>query len=279
MEEIKHIDIKKSIRESNSKLLKKLPDPIIWAITKIVKQDELNSIITKYKDYIGREFLQKMIEELNLNVEVTGIENLPENGRCFFVSNHPFGIIDGLVLTYIITKKYGTVKSIANESFMLIPQLHPFIVAVNVFDGSSKDYIMALEDLYNQDVPISHFPAGEVSRRYNGKVQDCNWQKSFITKAVSSKRDVVPICFKGRNSNLFFLIFITRNLLGIKTNIELMLLPAEMFKKRGQTINVKIGKPIPWQTFDKSFSPFAWAQKVKTIAYSLWDNSQKNKVA
>lgn len=276
---VKYIDIKRVLAGSGSKRLSSLPDFITGIIAKIICQDEMNRIMNKYSDKIGNEFLPEVIKELKIKVEITGEENLPENCRCFFVANHPFGILDGLILTRIITRKYGSVKAIANEAFLYVPQLRPFIAAVNVFDGSSRDYLQALEEVYQQDVPISHFPSGEVSRRYHGKFQDCDWQKSFITKSITSQRDVVPIRFEGRNSNLFFFIYIFRNFFGIKANIELILLPSELFRKKGQTIRVIIGKPIPWQTFDKSHSHFEWAQRVKTIVYNMKSCNTKVKVA
>ena len=276
---VKYIDIKRVLAGSGSKRLSSLPDFITGIIARIICQDEMNRIMNKYKDKIGKEFLPAVIDELQVNIEVTGIENLPENGRCFFVANHPFGILDGLILTRIITRKYGSVKAIANEAFLYVPQLRPFIAAVNVFDGSSRDYLQALEEVYQQDVPISHFPSGEVSRRYHGKFQDCDWQKSFITKSISSRRDVVPIRFEGRNSNLFFFIYIFRNFFGIKANIELILLPRELFRKKGRTVRVIVGKPIPWQTFDKTHSHFEWAQRVKGVVYALKSCSTMVKVA
>lgn len=276
---VKYIDIKRVLAGSGSKRLSSLPDFITGIIARIICQDEMNRIMNKYKDKIGKEFLPAVIDELQVNIEVTGIENLPENGRCFFVANHPFGILDGLILTRIITRKYGSVKAIANEAFLYVPQLRPFIAAVNVFEGSSRDYLQALEEVYQQDVPISHFPSGEVSRRYHGKFQDCDWQKSFITKSISSRRDVVPIRFEGRNSNLFFFIYIFRNFFGIKANIELILLPSELFRKKGRTVRVIVGKPIPWQTFDKTHSHFEWAQRVKGVVYALKSCSTIVKVA
>ena len=276
---VKYIDIKRVLAGSGSKRLSSLPDFITGIIARIICQDEMNRIMNKYKDKIGKEFLPAVIDELQVNIEVTGIENLPENGRCFFVANHPFGILDGLILTRIITRKYGSVKAIANEAFLYVPQLRPFIAAVNVFDGSSRDYLQALEEVYQQDVPISHFPSGEVSRRYHGKFQDCDWQKSFITKSISSQRDVVPIRFEGRNSNLFFFIYIFRNFFGIKANIELILLPSELFRKKGRTVRVIVGKPIPWQTFDKTHSHFVWAQRVKGVVYAMKSCSTIVKVA
>ena len=271
--EIKYINVEKTIKESNSKLLNKLPGFIVKLIVKIIKQKEINRFLNKHSDSIGRDFLIKIIEEYNIKIEVEGKENLPENGKCIFVANHPFGLIDGLVLTYVISEKYGSLKAIANDAFMLIPQLHPFIAAVNVFEGSSKEYLKALDETYYTEVSITHFPAGEVSRLYKGKVQDTKWQKSFITKSIASKRDIVPIYFYGRNSILFYTIFTLRRLFGINVNLELILLPREFFKKKNKTIKVKIGKPIPHQTFDKSLSHWDWAQNIRERLYRL---SNKN---
>jgi len=269
----KYINVEKTIKESNSKLLNKLPGFLVKLIVKIIKQKEINRFLNKHSDTIGRDFLIKIIEEYNIKIEVEGKENLPENGKCIFVANHPFGLVDGLVLTYVISEKYGSLKAIANDAFMLIPQLHPFIAAVNVFEGSSKEYLKALDETYYTEVPITHFPAGEVSRLYKGKVQDTKWQKSFITKSMASKRDIVPIYFYGRNSFLFYTIFILRRLFGINVNLELILLPREFFKKKNKTIKVKIGKPIPHQTFDKSLSHWDWAQNIRERLYRL---SNKN---
>ena len=273
--DVKYIDIVKIIGESDSELLNKLPGFVVKWIAKIIKQDELNLILGRYADYIGVEFLIKIIEEFNLKLEIEGQENLPENGKCFFAANHPFGVIDGLVLTLTVSKKYGSLKAIANDAFMFVPQLHPLIAAVNVFERSSKEYVKALGDIYNSEIPITHFPAGEVSRRYKGKVQDSAWQKSFITKAISSKRDIVPFYFCGRNSRLFYLVYMVRQLFGIKINIELLLLPREMFRKRNKTIKVKIGKPIRYQMFDESLSHRDWAQKVRSHVYELGNNKLK----
>lgn len=267
--EIKFIDIEKIIIESKSGVLKKLPIFIIKLIKKIIRQDDINQILNKYEENKGVEFLEKVIEELNIRILVEGKENLPENGKCFFAANHPFGIVDGLVLTHTVAQKYGTLKAIANDAFMFIPQMHPLVAAVNVFGRSPREYMQGLDETYNSDTPITHFPAGLVSRVFSGKIQDSTWQKSFITKAISSERDIVPFYFYGRNSILFYSIYLVRKLFGIKLNIELALLPLEMFNKRNKTIKAKIGKPISYQSFDKTFTHLEWAQKVKMQVYEL----------
>ncbi len=275
-EDIKYVDIARIIDESNSEVLNKLPGFVVNWIAKIVRQDEMNHILSKYSDYSGIDFLIKIIEEFNLKLEIEGKENLPEDGKCFFAANHPYGVIDGLVLTHTVSEKYGPMKAIANDAFMFLPHLRPLIAVVNVFGRSSKEYVKSLDDTYNSGIPITHFPAGEVSRRYKGKVQDAAWQKSIITKAISSKRDIVPFYFYGKNSFLFYTVYTIRHLFGIKTNIELVLLPREMFRKRNKTIKVKIGKRIQYHMFDESLSHWEWAQKVRSQVYELGNKKSIN---
>ena len=116
----KHIDVAKSIKESNSKLLTRLPEFVVRLISKIIKEKEINKILNKYSDDIGGDFLNSIFKEFNITLEIEGLENLPDNEKCFFVSNHPFGIIDGLILTSIVNNKYGHLKAIANLSLIHI---------------------------------------------------------------------------------------------------------------------------------------------------------------
>jgi putative hemolysin len=264
-----YINLRVLLKNSSSRLLLRLPGFAVSLMEKIIRQEEINRILTKYSEYNGVEFLPRVIDEMKIKVEVEGLENLPENGKCFIVSNHPYGFADGLILTSIIAKKYGTLKAIGNDVFMLIPQLRPLIAAVNVFGKNHRSYLTELDNVYHSGLPITHFPAGQVSRINKWKVQDGCWKKSFITKSVECGRDVVPLYFHGRNSLLFYMIFKLRTSLGIGTNLELMLLPFEFFNKRNSTVKVIIGKPISYQTFDKLHTHLEWAQWVKERVYKL----------
>jgi len=272
---MKYVDVAEFIKKSDSKLARRIPRFVVRILEKIICQEPMNDIMTRYSDKIGPDFLHVMIDELNLTLDISGLENLPESSRCFFAANHPFGIADGLVLTHIVSKKYGTLKGIGNDAFMYVPNLRPLIATVNVFGRNPKEYVKALEELYESDTAITHFPAGEVSRKYHGKVQDGPWQKSFITKAISAKRDIVPFHFSGTNSRLFYFINRLRQIFGIKLNLEILMLPHEMFNKKNKTIKVKIGKPIPWQRFDDSLSHAEWAAKVREHVYKLGNSNQQ----
>ena len=80
---------------------------------------------------------------------------------------------------------------------------------------------------------------------------------------------MVPIHFGGRNSDFFYNLADTCKRLGIKFNIAMLYLADEMYKNRHKTFRVAIGKPIPWQTFDKSKTPMEWAKYVQDIVYKL----------
>ncbi len=265
----KYIDIKSVFKNGNSKILRKLPNFIYTLISKIIREDEINLVINKYEDDEGIEFIKRTLEYLNINIEIEGLENLPEDGRCFFAANHAFGMADGLIITKIIGEKYGELKFIGNAVFGMLPNLKSLTIGVNLTEASTRESLTALNKAYLSDVPITHFPNGKVARIHKWKVKDNDWHKSFITKSITGKRNVVPIRFYGRNSRLFYFIFILRRMFFIKADVELILLPSELFKKKNKTIKVKIGKPIPYSTFDKSMSHHKWAQKVMDIVYEL----------
>jgi putative hemolysin len=113
------------------------------------------------------------------------------------------------------------------------------------------------------------FPAGLCSRRQNGVIKDLEWKKTFIVKSVETQRNVVPLYFEGRNSDFFYNLAHVCKFLGIKINIAMLYLADEMLKNRHKKFTLTIGKPIPWQTFDKSKTPAQWAQYVKDIVYEL----------
>ena len=112
------------------------------------------------------------------------------------------------------------------------------------------------------------FPAGLCSRRHDGVIRDIPWKKTFITKSVEYQRDVVPIHFGGQNSDFFYRLANFSDTC-LPFNLAMLYLVDEMFKNVGKAFRIAIGKPIPWQTFDKSKTPAQWAQYVQDVVYSL----------
>ncbi len=152
-------------------------------------------------------------------------------------------------------KYYKNIKFPVNDILMNLENLSGIFLPVNKHGGQAKDAIRQLEETYASDSQILYFPAGLCSRKRHGIIKDLVWHKSFITKAIQHKRDIVPAFFSGRNSNFFYNLSNLRKSLGIKANIEMLYLPDEMFRQKEKDISLVFGKPIPWQTFDNSKLP------------------------
>jgi putative hemolysin len=273
MEEItKVIDVEKVIRTSNSGFLKSLPKFVIRLMVRIIKQDEFNKVIYNNRDKTGVPFLNGFMHDWNVKVEIKGAENVPQSGRFIFAANHPVGGFDAMAIHNMIYSFYPDIVSPANELLKNIPNLRPLILGINVFGKTPKETARAFNELFESDIQIIMFPAGEVSRREKGVIKDLTWQKSFISKAIQHKRDIIPVFISGRNSNLFYIVANLRKFLRIKMYVETLLLPREMVKQRNSTMTLFVGKPIPYQTFTDEMTHAQWAQKVKSIVYALPEN-------
>ena len=264
------IDIDKVLREKAPKYYKYIPKFVVSYLKRIVHQEELNVFLRESKDKVGVDFLKACLEFLDANIVVKGEENLPTEGLYTFVSNHPLGGQDGVALGYILGSFYnGKVKYMVNDLLMNLQGLAPLCIPINKTGKQAKDFPRMVEAGFASDDQLIMFPAGLCSRRQNGVIRDLDWKKTFIVKSVQTHRDVVPIHFEGRNSNFFYNLANVCKFLGIKINIAMLYLADEMLKNRHKTFTVTIGKPISWQTFDKSKTPAEWAAYVKDIVYKL----------
>ncbi len=264
------IDIDRILEQKMGKKSKYIPRFLVSYLKRIVHQDELNVFLCGAKDKVGVDFLEACLEFLDAKVEVKGMENLPEEGKCTFVSNHPLGGLDGISIGYVLGKKYnGNVRYLVNDLLMNLHGLAPLCIPVNKTGSQSRDFPRMVEAGFKDDSHMIMFPAGLCSRRQGRVIKDLEWKKTFITKSVETQRNVVPLHFEGRNSNFFYNLANVCKFLGIKVNIAMLYLADEMFKNRHKTFTLSIGKPIPWQTFDKSKTPAEWAQYVKDVVYKL----------
>ena len=269
-EGITQIDIKQVLRQKAPSVARKIPGFMVDYLIRTVHQDELNEILRRYHDKDGVAFMQELIGYFDLNLELVNEENIPAEGRYIFASNHPLGGLDGICLSAIIGGRFdGKIRYLVNDLLLYLSNLRSIFVPINKHGAQGKKNAELIEKAYASDNQIITFPAGLCSRKQNGKIQDTEWKKSFIQKAVEYRRDIVPVFFEGRNSNFFYRLANMRKALGIKMNYEMIYLPDEMFKSKPKTYSIHFGKPIPWQTFDSSRKPAEWAEWVKEIVYNL----------
>lgn len=267
--DILQLDVEKILYSKNPGLKKALPGFIIRYLKRIVHQDELNGFLKIAGTRSDAEFIKAGLDYFNIRYTVWGVENIPASGRYIFVSNHPLGGLDGLVFIYELSKYYKELKFPVNDILMNITNLSGIFLPVNKHGGQDREAVRKMDGAYASDSQVLYFPAGLCSRKKKGIIRDLQWHKSFITKAVQYKRDIVPAYFSGRNSDFFYNLSNIRSFLGLKANIEMLYLADEMFKQKGRKIDLVFGKNIPWQTFSHSKTPVEWADWVKGKSYEL----------
>jgi len=262
------IDIENIIR---SKTGSYVPKFLINLLKKIIHQDEINIIIEKNSEKNGVDFACGVLDYFNISTSAAGFENISENEKLIFVSNHPLGALEAMAIAKHLGKVFGNnINFIVNELLANIIPLKNIFTSVNVGAGKqNRENISLVDKLFLSEKQIIIFPSGQVSRKKRGVIADSEWKKMFVTKARQYQRNVVPIFCSGRNSNFFYNLANLRKFLGIKFNIELLFLPHEMFKNKNSKINITIGKPISYKDFVNSKNDFETAQEVKKLVYCI----------
>lgn len=267
--EIIQIDIEKVIANKNAVLLKWLPGFVISYLKRVLHLEEINYALRTYGEKSGVEFVNDILKYFNINLVVKGEENIPREGKYIFAANHPLGGIEGMALISVVNRYHEIVRFVVNDILLNLQNFEPLFVPVNKHGVYTKDYAKILENTLTSEAQVLYFPAGLVSRKIKGKVVDLEWKKSFISKAIQYKRDVIPVFLDGKNSNFFYNLANFRKAIGIKANIEMFYLADEMFKQKNKTLTMHFGKPIPYQFFDSSKTHMEWATYVRQQVYSF----------
>ena len=271
MEKPIKIDIRKVIMNKAPKYGRFIPGFVYRKLARIIRQNELNKIMSDNAGKHGCDFAEGTLQTLGVKVTVHGMENIPTSGRFVFASNHPLGGLDGIALLATLGKRFdGNVKCIANDLLMAIAPLRNVFLPINKHGAQSRESARAIDAAYASDCQMIMFPAGLCSRRNDkGEIRDLEWQKSFITKSIESQRDIIPVFFDGLNSKFFYKFAEIRRKIGLKLNIEMVRLPAEMVNGAGKTLNIYIGKPISYSSLDNSKTPKEWASEIRNRVYSM----------
>lgn len=264
------IDVDTLVRQRMPRHARFVPRLLTRWLERLIHQRELNEMLQLMQGKDGVEAAQVALDYLDVQTEMVGMDRLSADGRYLFVSNHPLGGLDGLSLIAALGKRYeGRIRFLVNDLLMAVKPLRPVFLPVNKFGRQTRERAAEIEAQYRGDGQMITFPAGLCSRMgKGGEIHDLQWQKFVVTHAISSQRDIVPMYFSGENSRLFYRVARWRKRLGIKFNLEMALLPGEMFKSRGSRYRVYVGEPIPWTRLDVA-RPREEAQRLADICYAL----------
>ena len=266
------INVGEVLRQRIPRYWRFIPRGLVRWLERTVCQDELNRLLRDNFPRRDADFCRGVLDDLGVTVNFHNLDNLPpkEQTRVLFVSNHPLGGLDGMALIDFVRTYYGVApRFIVNDLLNAVEPLSDTFIPVNKHGAQSREAIRRLDEAFASDAPLLMFPAGLVSRRdKKGVVADLEWQKMFVAKARQSGRDIIPLHFYGENSSFFYKFAKFRRRIGLKFNIEMIYLPREVFRSKGKTFDVVVGKPIPHASLD-DMPPARKAQQIRQMVYAL----------
>ena len=250
---------------------------VIKTIEQLTGKKKLEKIYKNYsKEFHDPSyFWSGILESMNVKVTNKSINKLiiPETGSLLIISNHPFGIIDGLILCSLASKVRSDYKIITHETLRLIPELDNFILPID-FNETSKETIKnniktarkAKEHLINNGLLII-FPSGSVAVAKNLKsaAKDDEW-KMFPAKLIQqTKTDILPIYFDGKNGFLFHLFASKLKNQTLKYSSYIH----ETRKKIGKEIIIYSGNIIKYKDIENIRDRSELTAYLKNTTYSL----------
>ncbi len=201
----------------------------------------------------GRDFWDVMVERYGLTLDVAGgaLSNIPKDGPLILIANHPYGILDGLMMGHILSETRGDFRILAHRVFRKAEDLNRIILPIS-FDETKEAMRLNLEtrktalNYLGDGGAIGIFPGGTVSTALTpfDHPMDPGWRGFTARMVAKSNATVVPVFFDGHTSRLFQIASHLHNTLRMGLLIK-------EFKKRVDTpVRVVIGEPITRDVLD-----------------------------
>jgi putative hemolysin len=227
----------------------KLPvnNPIVGLLSRVTRIDKVNELYNAVCEAEDLQAIDKIFEYLDLQLEFDSLQlaHIPKQGPFVVVANHPFGALDGLVMIKAIASVRPDFKVMANFLLQNVEPIKNYFLSVNPFENHKGAYnnISGLKAALlhiEAGLPLGIFPAGEVSTFQSDlrNVADRKWQSSALKVVKKANVPIIPLYFDGTNSRLFHFLGL------IHPNLRTLALPSEMLKKKGDTLRIRLGKPI-----------------------------------
>lgn len=229
------------IRNSIFQLIKK-------PLAKVLRFETLNAMYGEVQ-HVDGAFVDRALKRLGVRWELAGkaLKSIPADGPLMVVANHPYGMVEGLLLVKLLRQVRPDIRIMANYMLGMIPEMREHIIQVDPFGKScsTRSNISGLKQsmrwLKDGGV-LGVFPAGEVASLNLGKrmVADSKWSPMVAGIARKTGCAVLPVFFDGRHSALF------QTLGMVHPGLRTMLLPHENLKvASGRAVGVHIGSVIP----------------------------------
>ena len=247
-------------------------------------------VINSLERITGRPKLEQMYDELkamNLPaIEVWGmalqqlsietvfdqekLQQIPAEGPLIFIANHPFGVVDGLILGYMLAQVRQKFVVLVNEVLCQTKLLSDFFLPIDFRDTREAMQINIQSrretmDRMKQGEALAIFPAGGVSTspKFWSKADDLEWKRFVIKMIKQTRATVIPLYIYGQNSRLFQVVS------QFSPYLRLGLLIHEIRNKMGQKVYLEIGDPIPYEELSKWKDRQELLDHLRKVTYGL----------
>ena len=220
-------------------------------LKKFLQIDRLEVTYEKARTSGAGTVFESLLRELQVTCQMdpSDLARIPETGAVVAVANHPFGMLEGAVLSSALSRVRPDIKIMTNHLLAGVPDLEASCIFVDPFHRatSTRANIAPLKQAIRwlrSGGMLLIFPAGEVSHWdfAHGGIADPQWSETVARLIGITRAAALPIFINGRNSLLFQVLGV------VHPNLRTSSLPAELLNKRGKTVEVRIGRVIPFET-------------------------------
>ncbi len=243
---------------------------------------DYNNTVTEAKNLehlSGRDVLNKLSTEIARQVNIAGLQNIPESGSALIAANHPTGIADAIILYKVLSAKRRDLYYFANNDILRVfPQLEEHIAPVEWRKekrrkSSTQATLRFIKTAIQNEKLGVIFPSGRLAKRKGFKLVERNWMTSAVTVAQKYNCPLIPVHIAARNSYLFYLFDL------IHPTLRDITLFKETLNKRRFRFDVNIGPSVCPQSLSRD--PKIATNMLKEIVISLdrrVENTQKRSV-
>jgi putative hemolysin len=255
---------------------------VIRTIERMTGQPFLKSL---YDDHLinpvpGESFWDSAVRRLRLNIVTNEdrLHQLPQTGPLVVVANHPFGVVDGLIICHLVARVRSDFVVLTNSLLTQSEELKSYLLPI---DFSETEEALAI-NLKSRAAAKHHlmgggclvvFPAGGVSttpRPWNKTATDAEWKKFTGRLIQQCRAPVAPVYFAGQNSRLFQIAS------HISLTLRLSLLFKEVRDRIGSDIHVRIGEVIDFERLPDADNRQSFMDQLRSMTYALASELQNS---
>lgn len=223
----------------------------IRAVERLTGQPELKRLyeLNRAQPITGESFWHAAVRllELNISLDQAALESIPKTGPLVVVANHPYGVLDGIAICWLMEKVRKDFLVLTHAALLRAPEARPYLLPVD-FSGTSEATSANLDTRkkarahLDQGGAIVVFPAGAISTspdRFGQKpATDWPWQPFTAQLIQRSRAPVLPVFFHGQNSRLFQMAS------HVSSTLRLALIFKEVRDRIGSSLDISIGAPL-----------------------------------